>query len=65
MKTISQKTILYYALETVMQRLDYEREMLKKNPDDSIAKHRIEKHEAQWNEIREEILKIEKEEIRK
>lgn len=59
---ITEKEILYHAIHVIYERLDREREILKKNPNSPIAKFRVEKFSAQYNEIHNRILEIERNE---
>lgn len=59
---ITEKEILYHAIHAIYERLEREREHLKKNPNGPIAKFRVEKFTAQYNEIHNRILEIERKE---
>ena len=59
---ITEKEILYHAIHVIYERLDREREILKRNPNSQIAKFKVEKFSAQYNEIHNRILEIERNE---
>ena len=59
---ITEKQILYHALHAIYERLERERELLKKNPNNSIAKFKSEKFKALYDEISNRILEIERNE---
>ena len=59
---ITEKEILYHAIHVIYERLERERELLKKHPNSPIAAFRVEKFTAQYNEIHNRILEIERKE---
>lgn len=59
---ITEKEILYHAIHVIYERLDREREILKRNPKDHIAPFKISKFKAQYEEIHNRILEIERNE---
>lgn len=59
---ITEKEILYHSINVIYERLNREREILKRNPNAPIAKFKVEKFSAQYNEINNRILEIERNE---
>lgn len=59
-KTMSELDIMYAANETFLGRWSRERERVEKDPDNKIAKHRMEMYWERLEELTPEICRLEK-----
>jgi len=60
--TITEKELLYCAIYTILDKYNREFDHLQKSPDNQFTKARFEKIKAQYDEIHDRILEIERSE---